>query len=142
MADHSRIALSDNRVPRIGLNEKWCGDPSFGEAFARSLEEGHSVSFRVDVDPDGDATITPVSQPTAKHEVFPVEEAGEVSSELQRALAAARERGRIRAAEVLVGEDMMSAEAFAKLLGTTRVTVNVKRVGVAEDRGPTPSSGS
>ena len=99
----------------------------YGEAFARSREEGHSVSFRVDVDPDGDATITPVSEPTAKHEVVPVEEPVEASSELQRALAAARERGRIRASEVLVGEDMLSAEAFAKLLGTSRVTVNAKR---------------
>lgn len=100
---------------------------SYGEAFARSREEGRSVSFRVDVNPDGDATITPVSPKTAKREVFPIEEAGEAGPELQVALAAARERGRIQAAEVLAGEDMLSAEVFAKLLGTTRVTVNAKR---------------
>jgi hypothetical protein len=49
------------------------------------------------------------------------------SAELQDALAAARERGRLRAADILSSEDMLSAEDFAKLLGTTRVTVNTKR---------------
>lgn len=46
---------------------------------------------------------------------------------LKDALAAARERGRVRVADILNGEDMLSAEAFAELLGTTRVTVNAKR---------------
>lgn len=99
----------------------------YGEAFARSLEVGHSVSFRVDVDPDGAATITPVEKPVDKREAFAVEETGEPTSELERALTAARERGRIRAAEVLAGEDMLSADEFAKMLGTTRVTINAKR---------------
>ena len=49
------------------------------------------------------------------------------NAELQDALAAARERGRLRAADILSSEDMLSAEDFAKLLGTTRVTVNTKR---------------
>ena len=48
-------------------------------------------------------------------------------TDLEDALAAARERGRIRVADILNGEDMLSAEAFAELLGTTRVTVNTKR---------------
>jgi len=99
----------------------------YGEAFARSLEVGHSVSFRVDVDPDGGATITPVDKPAAEREVFALEEAGKPGPELQRALAAARARGRIRAAEVLGREDMLSGDEFAKVLGTTRVTVNAKR---------------
>lgn len=46
---------------------------------------------------------------------------------LQTALAEASERGRLRAAEILDGEGMQSADAFAKMLGTTRVTVNTKR---------------
>ena len=99
----------------------------YGEALARSLEVGHSVSFRVDVDPDGDATITPVDDRVAEDEAFAPEEIGKPSPELQRALAAARERGRIRAAEVLGGEDMLGADDFAKMLGTTRMTVNAKR---------------
>lgn len=48
-------------------------------------------------------------------------------ADLEDALVAARERGRLRVADILSGEDMLSAEAFAKLLGTTRVTVNTKR---------------
>jgi hypothetical protein len=48
-------------------------------------------------------------------------------ADLEDALVAARERGRVRVADILNGEDMLSAEAFAQLLGTTRVTVNTKR---------------
>lgn len=46
---------------------------------------------------------------------------------LQRALAAARERGQHRVAEILSSSDMLSAEAFASLLRTTRTTINSKR---------------
>jgi hypothetical protein len=46
---------------------------------------------------------------------------------LKSALTKARERGQNRVAEILNGEDMLSADAFANLLGTTRVTVNAKR---------------
>jgi hypothetical protein len=99
----------------------------YGEAFAKSREAGRPVSFRVDVDPNGGATVTPVEEAAAEVKAFPVEEPGETSAELKDALTAARERGRIRAAEILRGEDMLSAEAFAEVLGTTRVTVNTKR---------------
>ena len=47
--------------------------------------------------------------------------------DLDAALQAARERGRLRAAEVLASEDMLGADAFAELLGVSRVTVNAKR---------------
>ena len=99
----------------------------YGEAFARSQVAGRSMSFRVDVAPDGGATVTPVEEVAAEETAFPVEEVKARSPELEQALAAARERGRIRAAEVLGGADMLSAEEFAELLGTTRVTVNTKR---------------
>jgi hypothetical protein len=46
---------------------------------------------------------------------------------LERALRKAGERGQSRVAEILSGNDMLSADAFANLLGTTRVTVNAKR---------------
>jgi hypothetical protein len=100
---------------------------SYGEAFAKSSESGHPVSFRVDIDPDGGATVTPIENMATDADAFPIEEVRERSPELDQALAAARERGRIRAAEVLSGPDMLSAEEFAELLGTTRVTVNTKR---------------
>ncbi len=99
----------------------------YGEAVAESHRAGRSVSFRVDVDPEGDATVTPVDSGVAARNGFPLEEISERSLELERALEAARERGRLRAGEVLAGDDMLNADAFAELLGTTRVTVNTKR---------------
>src|SRR4051794_6561511 len=50
----------------------------YGEAFARSREAGRPVSFRVDVDPSGGATVTLVEDVTAVgvDDTYPVEEAG------------------------------------------------------------------
>jgi len=98
----------------------------YSEAFARSRAEGRAVSFRVDVNPEGATTVTPIEVPPTK-DPFAVEKADANSPELERALAAARERGRLRAAEILSGADMLSADAFAEQLGTSRVTVNAKR---------------
>src|SRR5260221_1309765 len=96
----------------------------YWEAFAKSSEEGRQVSFRVDVDPSGGTTVTPVEKALPESTTFVVEES---SSELENALAAARDRGRVRAAEILAGGEMVSAQAFAELLGTTRMTINTKR---------------
>ncbi len=46
---------------------------------------------------------------------------------LDRSLAGARERGRNRAADILSGEDMLSADEMAQLLGATRMTIDKKR---------------
>jgi hypothetical protein len=98
----------------------------YGEAIIRSQTAGRAVSFRVDIDPAGATTVTPVEEVAPAQAHLP-EETGMPDAELQDALAGARERGRLRAAEILGADDMLSAEAFAKLLGTTRVTVNTKR---------------
>lgn len=98
----------------------------YGDAIAKSRAAGRRVSFRVDVDPEGETVVTPVEEAMPAPE--PVVEEPEVpDAELGAALAAARERGRLRAAEILGGDDMLSADAFAKVLGTTRATVNTKR---------------
>jgi len=96
----------------------------YGDAIAKSRTAGRRVSFRVDVDPEGETIVTPVEEitVTSESEVDDV-----LAPELDVALAAARERGRLRAAEILSGDDMVSADAFARILGTTRVTVNTKR---------------
>ncbi|WP_254026837.1 XRE family transcriptional regulator [Mesorhizobium ventifaucium] len=101
----------------------------YQEAIAHSRKIGHRVSFRVEVDPAvGAQTITPVEeQPIASDDLFPAEDTGMPDAELEAALAAARQRGRKHVAEIVAGEDMLSAEAFAKLLGMSRVTVNAKR---------------
>jgi hypothetical protein len=98
----------------------------YGKAVTRSRAAGHTVSFRVDVDPAGATTMTAVEEARPAGKRLP-EKSGVRNSELLDALAAARERGRLRAADILSSEDMLSAEVFAKLLGTTRVTVNSKR---------------
>lgn len=54
-------------------------------------------------------------------------EAPRADDDLEAALQAARARGRLRAADVLAEEDMLGADAFAELLGVSRVTVNAKR---------------
>lgn len=97
----------------------------YGDAITKSRTVGRPVSFRVEIDPEGETVLSPVEDMAAAPE--PVEEAGAPDAELEAALAAARERGRLRAAEILNGDDMLSADAFAKMLGTTRVTVNTKR---------------
>ncbi|MER9375537.1 XRE family transcriptional regulator [Mesorhizobium sp. M0491] len=100
----------------------------YQEAIARSRKIGHRVSFRVEVDPAADAqTITPVEERPVASDEFPVDDTGMPDTELEAALAGARVRGRKRVAEIVAGEDMLTADAFAKLLGTSRVTVNARR---------------
>lgn len=98
----------------------------YDAAVTRSRQVGRPVSLRVSVDPSGGATVVSVDEVEAP-DVPAVEEPGEPSLELRDALAAARDRGRLLAAEILAGPDMVSAEALATLLGVTRVTVNSKR---------------
>src|SRR4051794_32281141 len=95
---------------------------SYGAALERSRRSGRQVRFVVDVAPQGAATITPLEapQPAEAPETAPTDD-------LEAALAAARARGQSRVAEILRGPDMLSADAFAELIGTSRVTVNAKR---------------
>jgi len=126
-SDASNIALS-MKLPRKADFEKAL-IRQYAKAVQLSRKAGHRVSFRVVVDPQaGTQTISVVEEEPLPHqEAFPVEEAPEPDDELQAALAAARDRGRRRVAEILGEDDMLSAEAFADLLGVSRVTVNTKR---------------
>lgn len=53
------------------------------------------------------------------------EEAMSSDREIHAALAAARNRGRLRAAEILDGDDMLSSDAFAEVLGYTQEAVTI-----------------
>ncbi|MSP00133.1 MAG: XRE family transcriptional regulator [Acetobacteraceae bacterium] len=91
---------------------------TYAEALERSRLIGRPVRFEVDVRPRGAPDIIPVDdRPSAA--------AGDDG--LEAAFDAARTRGRVRVAEILGGDDMLSAEAFASLIGTSRMTVNVRR---------------
>lgn len=90
---------------------------TYGAALEQSRLTGNPVSFTVAVEPGHRPIITPLGPPPVV----------ENSQELSNALDAARARGRTRIAEILGGHEMMSAEQFAELIGTSRVTVNTKR---------------
>ena len=48
------------------------------------------------------------------------------ATDIGAALAAAQRRGELRVAEILAGEDMASADAFAAILGITRQSLHTK----------------
>lgn len=93
---------------------------ALGQAITRSQKFGREGGFTVTVDATGNPEIT----------VLPETEAAQATPAIQSdeaAFEAARQRGRIRAAEILDQEDMLSADEFAERLGVTRVTVNTRR---------------
>jgi hypothetical protein len=98
---------------------------TYGAALEQSRRMGRSVRFMVDVGPRGEPRFTAITD----HAV----PAGDIAAnaadpnDLDTALTAARARGRHRVAEILSGDDMLSADDFAALIGTSRVTVNSKR---------------
>lgn len=96
----------------------------YGEAVAKSQAVGRAVSFRVEVDPSGGTTVTPLDEMPSPEAIESVEAP---DAELEAALKEARQRGTVLAAKILTGEDMLSADDFAALLGTSRMTVNTKR---------------
>lgn len=126
-SDTANVALS-MKLPRKADFEKALIQ-QYAKAVQMSRKAGHQVSFRVVVDPlAGAQTISVVEEePALREDGFPVEDVADPDAELQAALAAARERGRRRVAEILAEDDMLSAEAFSDLLGVSRVTVNTKR---------------
>lgn len=126
-SDTANIALS-MKLPRKADFEKALIQ-QYAKAVQMSRKAGHQVSFRVVVDPlAGAQTISIVEEDSAvREDGFAVEDVADPDAELQAALAGARERGRRRVAEILAEDDMLSAEAFAELLGVSRVTINTKR---------------
>lgn len=99
---------------------------AYGDAITKSRRAGRRVSLRVDVDADGETIHTTFEDEVAAPQL-PEVDIDEQNSDLEAALTAARERGRVHAAKILSGSEMLSADEFAKVLGTSRVTVNAKR---------------
>ena len=97
----------------------------YGAALEQSRRIGRPVRFVVDVEPRGEPRFTPISGP--EQSVGEIVASETEPDDLDAALTAARARGRHRVAEILRGDDMLSADEFAALIGTSRVTVNAKR---------------
>jgi hypothetical protein len=94
----------------------------YGAALEQSRLRGRAVRLVVDVGRHGTAKVT--SLDTLSHGAT---EPAAPGGDIETALSAARERGRRRVAEILSAKDMLSADEFADLIGTTRVTVHAKR---------------
>ena len=94
---------------------------TFGQTIERSRKSGRAGGFTVMIDAAGNPEIAPL--PRAE----PAEPAIAKVDRLDAALKAARERGRLLAAEILDQDDMLTAEEFAERLGVSRVTVNARR---------------
>ncbi|WP_206694616.1 hypothetical protein [Novosphingobium sp. NBM11] len=93
---------------------------TLGQTIARNQKNGRASGFTVMIDAEGNPEVSALPDPVAAQ---PVAE----EDRLDDALRAARERGRLRAAEILDQADMLTAEAFAERLGVSRVTVNARR---------------
>lgn len=93
----------------------------FGHLVARTKASGQARGFTVMIDAKGNATFDPLPQREAPRQVTTEDE------RLEASLAAARERGRLRAAQILDQADMLTAEQFAERLGVSRMTVNARR---------------
>jgi hypothetical protein len=93
----------------------------FVKTLARTQKSGQASGFTVMIDAKGNPTFEPLRDrvPTA---AVPAE-----GDRLEAALAAARERARLRSAQILDQSDMLTAEAFAGRLGVSRMTVNARR---------------
>jgi hypothetical protein len=113
-----RILASESRSTKT-LIEK------YGAAVARS-RMGKSVRFIVRLSPGHEPKFRLLEGESLQEaEAEPAR--NEHDGDLESALAAARERGQVRIAEILKGDDMLTAEEFAHLIGTSRVTINAKR---------------
>ena len=98
---------------------------SFSIALDHMRETGRAVRMTVDVEPKGALKIREIDAGSEES----VNQAAPIVADanLERALASARERGQRRVAEILSDPDMLSADNFARMLGTTRATINAKR---------------
>jgi hypothetical protein len=94
-------------------------------AVTKSDRSGRAVRIIVDFKPNRRPKFTKVV--TTASSILKTASTASDDPRLESALTKARERGQHRVLEILNGEDMLSADAFSNLLGTTRVTVNEKR---------------
>jgi hypothetical protein len=94
---------------------------TLGKTIERTQKSGQASGFTVVIDAAGNPTFVPLPHGDL------TSAAKMQDNRLEAALQAARERGRLRAAEILNQNDMLTAEEFAERLGMSRMTVNARR---------------
>jgi hypothetical protein len=82
---------------------------AYADVAERAARAGRALDYTVRVTPEGDAE--PIPKPDG----------------LDAALSAAKKRGETKVAEILKGDDMLTASEFGALIGASHETVNVKR---------------
>jgi HTH domain len=94
---------------------------TFGKTIESTQRSGRASGFTVMIDAAGNPKFAPLPQrdPPSTPPV--------VNNHLEAAIQAARERGRLRSAQILDQDDMLTAEEFAERLGVSRMTVNARR---------------
>ena len=92
----------------------------FGEALQRSEDRGAGVRMTIVIDPAG-------SNPRVEIDDIPRQGLPTAPDDLDAAMSDAMARGAQRAAAILAGPDMLSADAFAQLIGVSREAVRLKR---------------
>jgi hypothetical protein len=121
------IPIASKAIGTLSRNSQRVGQlvESFGTALERMQRTGRAFRLMVDVEPKGALKIREIdfASESAIIDAAP----GVAGADLDRALAAARERGQRRVADILSDPDMLNADNLARLLGTTRATVNTKR---------------
>lgn len=93
----------------------------YGRLVAKTKEGGKARGFTVMIDAKGNAKFGPLPQREAPGPSTTEDE------RLEASLEAARERGRLRSAQIFDQVDMLTAEQFAERLGVSRMTVNARR---------------
>jgi hypothetical protein len=110
----AEVPVSKARFERIVGKPRVIGKviASYADSAARAKRTGKPSVMAFMVTPDGQLEAM-------------VEEAA--GDPLDAALAAAKARGQAKIADILKGEDMLSARGFAPLLGASHETVNTRR---------------
>jgi hypothetical protein len=106
---YSRIAKKKAALTKVIAN--------YADTAARAKKTGKSLIVAYRVSPNGKIEIVRTA----------ASEKAAAASPLDAAIARAKGRGSAKIADILKGEDMLTAEAFGKLIGTTHTTVNAKR---------------
>ncbi|SMF52358.1 Protein of unknown function [Tistlia consotensis] len=129
-AASGRILTQERALPKSSKELALSG-PTLDELMTRptalrSVLDGVGRAVRQAEDTRRPVKLTILVQPDRTAPTVDVEAAPLQGDELDQALAEARARGAARAAEILAGPDMLSADDFARLIGVTREAVRQK----------------